>query len=104
MDDTSALDDPSLLIDDTDRVLLAGPVDPSNVAHPRYVTAVALTAFGGEVPWRVLADGAQAAQPPVVAQGTSTERREAQVSCRPAHPASDGGALPPSADTKEDGR
>jgi hypothetical protein len=62
----------------------------------------ALTTIGGEVPWRVLIDGALAAQLPVATQDTSTERREALVSCWPSARASTLGALPASADTPED--
>jgi len=60
-----------------------------------------LTAIGGEVPWRVLIHGAQTAQLPVAALGTSTVRREALVSHWPSARASGAGALPTTADLLE---
>ena len=101
MADAPALHDAGVLVNDAYRVLLACPVNPSHVAH-LITSPVRLTDVGGEVPWRVLTDGALTAQLPVVAQGTSTERREALVSSWPSERASAAGALPPFADTKKD--
>jgi hypothetical protein len=96
----AALHDPPLLVNDAYRVLLAGPIDPSETtlllhdhASPRRLTVV-----GGEVPWRMLTDGALTARLPIAARGTSTERREALVSNWPSARASAKGALPASAD------
>jgi hypothetical protein len=61
-----------------------------------------LTVAGGEVPWRVLIDGALRARLPVAAQGTSTDRREALVSRWPSDRASTLGALPTAAGLTED--
>jgi hypothetical protein len=99
----AALQDPPLAVDDAAGVLLAGPVDPSETTITHVCSLrPALTVAGGEVPWRVLTDGALTARLPVAARGTSTERREALVSCWPSARASDAGALPTSAGTKED--
>ena len=95
---SAALGDPPVGIDDTHRVLLAGPVHTGEPAliHNSSCRST-LTVAGGEVPWRVLTDGALTAQLPVATRGTSTERREALVSSWPSARASDAGALPTSA-------
>ena len=99
MSDAPALDDPPVGVDDADRVFFAGPVDP----RKHLTTPLAwLTVAGGEVPWRVLIDGALTAQLPVATQGTSTDRREALVSCWPSTRASAAGALPATAGIPED--
>ena len=99
----ATLDDPPVGVNDADGVLLAGPVDPSEptLLHHSSLRST-LTVAGGEVPWRVLTDGALTAQLPVATRGTSTERREALVSCWPSARASDAGALPTSAGNTED--
>jgi hypothetical protein len=99
----AALDDPPVTIDDAHRVLLAGPIDASEptLCHLCSLLTV-LTATGGEVPWRVLTDGALRAQLPVATPGTSTQRREALVSSWPSARASDAGALPTSAGNRKD--
>jgi hypothetical protein len=99
----TSFNDPSIGIDDTDSVLLTGPIDASEPAlsHDSSRRST-LTVAGGEVPWRVLTDGALPARLPVATRGTSTERREALVSSWPSARASDTGALPTSAGTTED--
>jgi hypothetical protein len=101
---TATLEDPPVAVDHTDRMLLAGPIDPSEATllHDVSLHPMTLTAAGGEVPWRSLIDGALTAQLPVAAQGTSTDRREALVSCWPSARASAVGALPAAAGTTED--
>jgi hypothetical protein len=96
------LNDPPLAVDHADGVLLAGPINAGEAFLHDYLLGTPLTCVGGEVPWRVLTDGALTARLPVATRGTSTERREALVSCWPSTRASAGGALPASADTKED--
>jgi hypothetical protein len=98
----ASLEDPSIGINDARGVLLAGPVDASEPALHSSSCRSTLTVAGGEVPWRVLTDGALTAQLPVATRGTSTERREALVSSWPSARASDAGALPTSAGTTED--
>jgi hypothetical protein len=100
----AALDDPPVRVDHAHRVLGTGPVDPGEptlLSHNHSLRPT-LTIAGGEVPWRSLTDGALTAQLPVAAQGTSTERREAPVSCGPSARASNRGALPAPAGTQED--
>jgi hypothetical protein len=97
---TATLNDPSLAVDDADRVLLACPVDPGE--HVNTSCARTSPIAGGEVPWWSLTDGAPAARLHVATQGTSTERREALVSCWPSARASRVGAFPAPAGTKED--
>jgi hypothetical protein len=100
----TALHDPPVTVVDADRVLLAGPINASKrvaLAHNSSSPST-LTVAGGEVPWRVLTDGALTAQLPVATRGTSTERREALVSRWPSARASDAGALPTSAGTTKD--
>jgi hypothetical protein len=95
--------DPPVSVVDATSVFLAGPIDASKRAlthNPSHRST--LTVAGGEVPWRVLTDGALTAQLPVATRGTSTERREALVSCWPSNRASERGALPASAGTTED--
>jgi hypothetical protein len=99
----AALDDPALGVAHAHGVLLAGPVDPGEL-FPTHDCSFrrTLTVAGGEVPWWSLTDGALTAQLPVATEGTSTERREALVSCWPSARASELGALPASAGTQED--
>jgi hypothetical protein len=97
------LDDPPIGVDHADGVLLIGPIDSSEgITDDSSLQPTTLTAAGGEVPWRVLIDGALRARLPVAAQGTSTDRREALVSCWPSTRASAVGALPATAGTTED--
>jgi hypothetical protein len=99
----ATLDDPSIGVVDADGVLLAGPVDPSKtlIWHGSSLKTT-LTVAGDEVPRRVLTDGALKAQLFVATQGTSTDRREALVSCWPSARASAAGALPTTAGTQKD--
>lgn len=97
------LDDPPVAIDDAAGVFLAGPIDTSEARlRHDHSPPSRLTDAGGEVPWWSLIDGALKAQLPVATQGTSTDRREALVSCWPSHRASALGALPTAAGTTED--
>ena len=84
------LDDPAVAVGDASGVLLAGPIDPgaATLVHDSSLRPVTLTAAGGEVPWRVLIDGALTARLPVASSGTSTDRREALVSHWPSARAS----------------
>jgi hypothetical protein len=100
---TTPFDDPAVSVDHAHGVFLASPVDASEVtSHDSSLQPLMLTAAGGEVPWRLLIDGAQVARLPVAALGTSTDRREALVSCWPSARASELGALPTAAGTTED--
>jgi hypothetical protein len=84
-------------------VFLAGPIHTSEPSFLQESSSQrTLTVVGGEIPWRLLTDGALTAQLPVATRGTSTERREALVSCWPSARASELGALPTSADNTKD--
>ena len=98
------LDDPAVAVGNASGVFFAGPIDASEatLVHDSSLQPVMLTAAGGEVPWRVLIDGALRARLPVAAQGTSTDRREALVSLWPSTRASAFGALPAAAGTTKD--
>ena len=98
------LDDPAVAVGDARGVFFAGPIDASEttLVHDSSLQSMILTAAGGEVPWRVLIDGALRARLPVAAQGTSTDRREALVSLWPSTRASAFGALPAAAGTTKD--
>jgi hypothetical protein len=75
----ATLHDPPVDVDHADRVLLAGPVDPSEaIPHDSSLPSM-LTVAGGELPWWSLTDGALMARLPVATRGTSTDRREALV-------------------------
>jgi hypothetical protein len=101
----ATFDDPSTLVDHAARVLLAGPIDASKtLLHSYSFQPSILTAADGEVPWRLLTDGALTARLPVAAQGTSTDRREALVSCWPSARASVVGALPTTVGNTKDDR
>jgi hypothetical protein len=96
-------EDPSVTVNHAASVLGAGPVNPGEATVSHDTSHLpALTVAGGEVPWRVLTDGALMAQLPVATRGTSTEHREALVSYWPSARASDAGALPASAGIQED--
>jgi hypothetical protein len=91
----ATLDHPPGLVDHAARMFLDGPIGASKTTfHNRSFQSTNLTAPDGEVPWRLLTDGALTAQLPVAAEGISTDRREALVSCSASARASALGALP----------
>ena len=65
----AALDDPAALVNDTYRVLLARPINPSEPTFRHDpLLPICLTRDRREVAWRMLTDGALRARPPVAAQ------------------------------------
>jgi hypothetical protein len=85
-------------------MLLSGPIDASKTTtHNDFLSSSDLTGADGEVPSRLLTDGALMARLPVAAQGTSTNRRETLVSSWPSARASEIGVLPATVgNTKDD--
>ena len=77
---TATLDDPPVRVDHAARVLLASPINASKTTttHNYFLPIMILTVADGEVPWRLLTDGALGATP-CRRSGTSTDRREALV-------------------------
>ncbi len=100
----AALHDPPMLVDNAHGVFLASPINASDLPflHDHPPSTNQLTVVGGEVPWRMLTDGALTTQLPGATRGTSTECREALVSNGPSARASAKGALPASADKPKD--